>query len=64
MLLEKELALCISDAYPVSEGHSLVIPRLHQSARPYSSIRRRGEGDVSMVGQRGGTDALVRSTGG
>ncbi|WP_315858941.1 MULTISPECIES: HIT domain-containing protein [unclassified Cyanobium] len=29
MLLESELALCISDAYPVSEGHSLVIPRRH-----------------------------------
>ena len=27
MLLENELALCIADAYPVSEGHSLVIPR-------------------------------------
>jgi diadenosine tetraphosphate (Ap4A) HIT family hydrolase len=23
------LALCIADAYPVSEGHSLVIPRRH-----------------------------------
>ena len=29
MLLENELALCIADAYPVSEGHSLVIPRRH-----------------------------------
>jgi len=27
--LENELALCIADAYPVSEGHSLVIPRRH-----------------------------------
>jgi len=27
VLLENELALCIADAYPVSEGHSLVIPR-------------------------------------
>ena len=27
MLLENELALCIADAYPVSEGHSLVVPR-------------------------------------
>jgi len=26
VLLENELALCIADAYPVSEGHSLVIP--------------------------------------
>ena len=25
-LLENELVLCIADAYPVSEGHSLVIP--------------------------------------
>jgi len=29
VLLESELALCIADAYPVSEGHSLVIPRRH-----------------------------------
>jgi diadenosine tetraphosphate (Ap4A) HIT family hydrolase len=29
VLLENELALCITDAYPVSEGHSLVIPRRH-----------------------------------
>jgi hypothetical protein len=27
--LENELALCVADAYPVSEGHSLVIPRRH-----------------------------------
>jgi diadenosine tetraphosphate (Ap4A) HIT family hydrolase len=27
--MENELALCIADAYPVSEGHSLVIPRRH-----------------------------------
>ena len=29
VLLENELAICIADAYPVSEGHSLVIPRRH-----------------------------------
>jgi hypothetical protein len=29
VLLENELALCIADGYPVSEGHSLVIPRRH-----------------------------------
>jgi hypothetical protein len=29
VLLENELAFCIADAYPVSEGHSLVIPRRH-----------------------------------
>jgi ATP adenylyltransferase len=29
MLLENELALCIADAYTVSEGLSLVIPRRH-----------------------------------
>ncbi len=29
VLLENELALCIADAYSVSEGHSLVIPRRH-----------------------------------
>jgi hypothetical protein len=29
VLLENELAVCIADAYPVSEGHSLVIPRRH-----------------------------------
>jgi ATP adenylyltransferase len=29
VLLENELALCIADAYPVSEGHSLDIPRRH-----------------------------------
>jgi diadenosine tetraphosphate (Ap4A) HIT family hydrolase len=29
VLLENELALCIADAYPVSEWHSLVIPRRH-----------------------------------
>jgi ATP adenylyltransferase len=29
VLLENELALCIADAYPVSEGHSLVILRRH-----------------------------------
>jgi hypothetical protein len=31
VLLEKELALCIADAYPVTPGHSLVIPRRHGS---------------------------------
>ncbi|MCT0202896.1 HIT domain-containing protein [Synechococcus sp. CS-603] len=31
VLLESELALCIADAYPVSEGHSLVISRRHVS---------------------------------
>jgi len=34
VLLEKELALCIADAYPVSEGHSLVIPRRHVADGP------------------------------
>ena len=29
VLLENELALCIADAYPVSTGHSPVIPRRH-----------------------------------
>ena len=29
VLLENELAICIADAYPVTEGHSLVIPRWH-----------------------------------
>jgi len=29
VLLENEPALCIADTYPVSEGHSLVIPRRH-----------------------------------
>jgi diadenosine tetraphosphate (Ap4A) HIT family hydrolase len=29
VLLDNELALCVADAYPVSEGHSLVIPRRH-----------------------------------
>jgi len=29
VLLENELALCIADAYPVTPGHSLVIPRQH-----------------------------------
>ena len=29
VLLENELALCIADAFPVTEGHSLVIPRRH-----------------------------------
>ncbi|WP_254994032.1 HIT family protein [Cyanobium sp. Aljojuca 7D2] len=29
MLLENELAICIADAYPVTKGHSLVIPRRH-----------------------------------
>ena len=29
VLLENELAECIADAYPVSEGNSLVIPRRH-----------------------------------
>jgi diadenosine tetraphosphate (Ap4A) HIT family hydrolase len=29
--LENELALCIADAYPVTPGHSLVIPRRHGS---------------------------------
>jgi diadenosine tetraphosphate (Ap4A) HIT family hydrolase len=27
VLLENEQALCIADAYPVTPGHSLVIPR-------------------------------------
>jgi len=31
VLLENELALCIADAYPVSEGHSLVIPWRHMA---------------------------------
>ena len=29
VLLENELAICIADAFPVTEGHSLVIPRRH-----------------------------------
>ncbi|MFN4866370.1 MAG: HIT family protein [Cyanobium sp.] len=29
VLLENELALCIADAYPVTPGHRLVIPRRH-----------------------------------
>jgi diadenosine tetraphosphate (Ap4A) HIT family hydrolase len=29
VLLENELALCIADAYPLTPGHSLVIPRRH-----------------------------------
>jgi diadenosine tetraphosphate (Ap4A) HIT family hydrolase len=29
VLLENELTLCIADAYPVTPGHSLVIPRRH-----------------------------------
>lgn len=29
VLLENELAICIADAYPVTEGHSLVVPRRH-----------------------------------
>jgi diadenosine tetraphosphate (Ap4A) HIT family hydrolase len=29
VLLENELAICIADAYPVSKGHSLVMPRRH-----------------------------------
>ncbi|MCS5699661.1 HNH endonuclease [Cyanobium sp. FGCU-52] len=29
VLLQNKLAFCIADAYPVSEGHSLVIPRRH-----------------------------------
>ncbi len=31
VLLSSELAICIADAYPVSEGHSLVIPRRHMA---------------------------------
>ena len=31
VLLENELALCIADAYPVTPGHSLVIPRRHSA---------------------------------
>ena len=31
MLLKNELALCIADAYPVSNGHSLGIPRRHEA---------------------------------
>ena len=31
VLLENELALCIADAYPVTPGHSLVIPQRHVS---------------------------------
>ena len=27
LLLEKELAVCIVDAYPVTSGHSVVVPR-------------------------------------
>ena len=29
VLLENELALCVADAYPVTLGHRLVIPRRH-----------------------------------
>jgi hypothetical protein len=32
VLLENELALCIAEVDPVSEGHSLVIPRRHVAA--------------------------------
>jgi hypothetical protein len=64
VLLENELALCIADAYPVSEGHCLEIPRRHRSARPQRWGRRRGEGESSAGGQGGRADALVRSTAG
>jgi diadenosine tetraphosphate (Ap4A) HIT family hydrolase len=33
VLLENELALCISDAYPVSERHSLVIPQRDNTSK-------------------------------
>ncbi|WP_255012011.1 HIT family protein [Cyanobium sp. Cruz-8D1] len=41
VLLENELARCIADAYPVSEGHCLVIPRRHV-ATGWSCTSRRG----------------------
>ena len=49
-LLENELALCIADAYPVSAGHSLVIPRRHGAdglakADFTHESPRRGDGD-------------------
>ena len=58
VLLENELALCIAAAYPVSEGHSLVIPRWHRSTRPHRWGRRRGEGGGSAGGQGCGADHL------
>jgi hypothetical protein len=45
VLLENELALCIADAYPVTPGHSLVIPRLvsrNPSKKASSSSRNPG----------------------
>ncbi len=40
MLLENELALCIADAYPVTLGHSLVIPRRQgDCAEPRGGVR-------------------------
>ncbi len=31
IILENKLAVCIPDSYPVTEGHSLIIPRRHIS---------------------------------
>jgi diadenosine tetraphosphate (Ap4A) HIT family hydrolase len=30
-ILENKLALCVADAYPVTPGHSLMIPRRHEA---------------------------------
>jgi hypothetical protein len=38
VLLENELAVCIADAYPVTEGHSLVIPRREQLSAQDATI--------------------------
>jgi ATP adenylyltransferase len=39
VLLENELALCILDAYPVTEGNSLVIPIRHVADRRHCTNR-------------------------
>ena len=61
VLLENEPAMCMADAYPMSEGHSLVVPHRQLSARPQWWGHRRGEGEGSAGSQGGGVDALVRS---
>jgi ATP adenylyltransferase len=61
VLLESELALCIADAYPVSEGHSLVIPRRHGAdGLELLKLRREqlGAQDASISGWAGLLNAM------
>ncbi|THE66660.1 HIT family protein [Salinadaptatus halalkaliphilus] len=70
-LLESESYLCILDAYPVNEGHALVIPKTHVRyledvcdtqmfeflQKALAKVNAIYEPDATTIGVNNGTDA-------